>query len=106
MSTCKHICRVYVYGWGWISHEGAEMFHRIKSHLVGLQYKHILQNVMVTSVRLLYPDDFFHFQQGHSSIYDSRVVHEWLSLQVEVELIDWPARVPYMNPIENTRIEV
>jgi hypothetical protein len=28
-----------------------------------------------------------HFQQDHSSIHDSRVVQEWLSLQADVELI-------------------
>ena len=29
-----------------------------------------------------------------------------LSLQAEIELIDWPPRVPGMNPIENTWNEV
>jgi len=101
MSTCKRICRVYVHSWGWIPHEGAGMLHLIEGHLDGLQYKHTLRNVMVISVQMLYPDDLIHFQQGHSSIYDSRVVHEWLSLQAEFELIDWPKRTPDMNHIEN-----
>ena len=58
---------------------GARMLHRI-DHLDGLQYKHILQNVMVPSVRMLYPDCIIHFQQDHASIHDSRAVQEWLSL--------------------------
>jgi hypothetical protein len=29
------------------------------------------------------------------------VVQEWLSLQAEVELIDWPPHAPDMNPMEN-----
>jgi hypothetical protein len=29
------------------------------------------------------------------------VVQEWLLLQAEVELIDWPLFAPGMNPIEN-----
>ena len=50
----------------------------------GLQYQHILQNVMVPSVRMLYPDGIIHLQQDHSSIHDSRVVQEWLSRQADV----------------------
>jgi hypothetical protein len=61
---------------------------------------------MVPSVRVLYPDGVFQFQQDHSSIHDSRVVQEWLSRQADVELIDWPPRAPDMNLIENTWSEV
>jgi len=99
--NCKRLCCVYVHSCGWIPREGAGMTHLIEGHLDGLLYKHILQNVMVTSVRMLYPDGLIHFQQGHSTIYDSHVVHEFLLLQAEVELIDWPRRAPDMNPIEN-----
>ena len=60
--------------WGWISHEGAGVLHRIEGHLDGLQYQHILQNVTVSSVWMLYPEVIIHLQQDHSSIYDSCVV--------------------------------
>ena len=106
MSSCTHSGRVSVLCWGWISHEGAGMLHRIEGHLDSLQYKHILENVMVPSVRMLYPDGIIHFQQDHSSIHDSCMVQEWLSLQADVELIDWPPRAPDMNPIENMWSEV
>jgi hypothetical protein len=105
MSTCERSGRVSVHCWGWISHKGAGMLHRI-GQLNGLQYKQILQNVMVPSVRMLRPDGKIHFQQGHSTIHDSRVVRERLSLQEDVELIDWPPRGTDMNPIENTWNEV
>jgi hypothetical protein len=82
------------------------MLHRIEGHLDSFQYQHILQNVMLTSVRMLYPENIIHFQQDHSSIHDLRVVQEWLSLQAHVELIDWPPRAPDMNPIENMWSEV
>ena len=106
MSTCTSSCRVSVFCWGWISHEGAEMLHRIEGHLDSLQYQHILQNVVLPSVRMLYPDGIIHFQQDHSYIHDSRVVQGWLSLQADVELIDWPPRAPDMNPIEDMWSEV
>jgi len=105
MSTCTRSGRVSLPCWGWISHEGAGMLHRI-GHLDSLLYQHVLQNVMLPSVRMLYPDIIIHFQQDHSSIHDSRVIQEWLSLQADVELIDWPPRSRDMSPIENMWSEV
>jgi len=106
MSTCKHSGCVPVNCWGSISHEMAGILHRIEGHLEGPQYQHILQNVMVPSVRMLYPKGVTHLQQDHSSIHDSRVVQEWVSRQADVELLDWPPRAPDMNPIENMWSEV
>ena len=105
-STCKRSGRVSVHCWGWNSHEWAGVFQRIEGHLDGLHYKHILQNVMVTSARMLNPDGVIHLQQDHLSIHDCRVVQEWLSRQADVELLDWPQRAPGMNPIENKWSEV
>ena len=66
-----------VHCWGWVSHEGTGILHRIEGHLDGLQYQYIWQNIMLPSVRLFYPDGIIHLQQDHSSIHDSRVVQEW-----------------------------
>jgi len=68
---------------------GAGMLQHI-GHPDSPQYKHILQNVMVPSVQMLCPDGINHLQQDLSSIHDSRVVQERLSLQAEVKLTDWP----------------
>ena len=104
MSTCKRSGRMSVHCWGWISHEGVGVHHRC--HLDGLQYQHILQNVMVPSVWMLYPDGIIHLQQDHSSNHDYLVVQEWLSWQSEVELLAWPPRAPDMNTIDNMWSEV
>ena len=82
------------------------MSDHVDGQFDGLQYQHTLQNVMVPSVRMLNPDGIIHLQQDHSSIHDSRVVQEWLSRQADVELLDWPPRVPGMNPVENMWSEV
>jgi transposase len=55
---------------------------------------------------MLYPNSIIHLQQDHSSIHDFRVVQEWLLQQADIKLIDWPPRVPDMNPIENMWSEV
>jgi len=52
--------------------------------LDGLHYQHILQNVTVPSVWILYPEGIIHLQQDHFSIYDSRVIEDWLSRQAEL----------------------
>jgi len=80
---------VCVHCWGWISHEGAGVFHRIEGHLDGLHYQHILQNVTVPSVWIFHPDGIILLQQDHFSIHDSRVIQEWLSRQADLELFDW-----------------
>jgi hypothetical protein len=48
---------------------------------------------------MLYLNDIIHFQQDHSSIQDSFVVQEWLSLQADIKLTDWPPQVPDTNLI-------
>jgi len=63
MPTCKRSGHVSIHCWGWISHEGTGVLHHIEGHLDGLQYQHILQNVMVPSVWMLYPDGKIHLQQ-------------------------------------------
>jgi hypothetical protein len=77
MSTCTHSGRVSVLCWGWFSHEGAGMLHRVEGHLDSLQFQHILQKVMLPSVSMLFPDGIIHFQQDHCSIHDPCVVQEW-----------------------------
>jgi hypothetical protein len=47
VSTYTRSGRVSVHCWGWISHKGAGIPHRIEEHLDGVQYKHILKHVMV-----------------------------------------------------------
>jgi len=106
MSTCKRSGRVSVNCWGWNSHEGGGILHRIEGHLDGLRYQQILQNILVPSVWMLYPEGIIHLQQDHSSIHDSHVVQEWLSRQADVELLDWPPQAPDMNHIENMQSEV
>jgi hypothetical protein len=68
---------------------GARILHRIEENPDDLQYKQIFKHVMVSSVRLLYPNGEIQFQQDHSFFHDSHVVRKWLSWLAGVELIDW-----------------
>ena len=80
-------------------HEGAGFLHRIEVDLEDLHDQHILQEVTLPSVRMLYPDVIIHLQQEHSTNLDTRVVHESVARQADVEIIDWPLREPDMNPV-------
>ena len=103
--------RVSVACWGWMSSLGLGMLHRIEQgpdgrNLTGGQYVHILENIMVPSVRELYPDGIIKFQQDQSPVHKSQLVQNWFSSQTEVELIDWPPCGADLNPIENVWAEI
>lgn len=102
--------RVSVACWGWISARGLGMLHRIEPGpngrgLTSGQYVHILENVMVPSVRVFYPDGVIYFQQDQSPVHKSRLVQEWFARQDQVELLDWPPCGADLNPIENVWAE-
>jgi hypothetical protein len=49
--------------WGWISSRGIGLFRRIDGRLNRAQYLHILREIMVPSVREMYPDGIINFKQ-------------------------------------------
>jgi hypothetical protein len=59
-ARCGHVS---VAVWGWISSRGIRLLHKIDGRLDGAQYFHILRDIMVPSVREMYPDGVIHFQQ-------------------------------------------
>jgi hypothetical protein len=63
--------RVSVAVWGWISSRGIGLLHRIDGRLDGAQYLHILTDIMVPSVREMYPDGVINFQQDQFFVHKS-----------------------------------
>jgi hypothetical protein len=80
--------RVSVAVWGWISSRGIGLLDRIDGHLDGAQYLHVLRDIMVPSVREMYPDGVINFQQDQSPVHKSQLLQGWLAIQNEVELLD------------------
>jgi hypothetical protein len=64
--------RVSVAVWGWISSRGIGLLHRIDGCLDWVQYLHILRDIMVPSVREMYPDGVINFWQDQSLIHNSQ----------------------------------
>lgn len=90
--------RLSVAVWGWMSYAGTGTIWDINGHLTALQYKDILENVMLPSVTSLY--DQFTFQHDNSPIHTANVVQQWIT-DNNLRLLNWPARSPDLNPIEN-----
>lgn len=49
--------------WGWISYQGPGECWQIEGPLTGQNYRTIIENIMLPSVNILYPDENFIFQQ-------------------------------------------
>lgn len=91
--------------WGWMSADGLGILHRIQGKLNAEQYLHILKNVMIPSVRHLYPEGTIEFQQDNAPIHTAQLIQNWLSNENYINLIDWPPCSPDLNPIENVWAE-
>jgi hypothetical protein len=64
------------------------LLHRIDGGLDGAQYLHILKDIMVPSVREMYPDGVINFQQDQSPVHKSQLLQGWLEDQNEMEPLD------------------
>lgn len=91
-----------VHFWSLISYEVDKILCYTEEHLQDLHYQHNVTNMMVLSIRLLYPDRVIWFWQNHSFFFhNSSVVQEWLSVQADVKLIKWLPWAPDMNHIKD-----
>ena len=85
--------------------EGVGMLWEIDGRYTGLQYREILQNVMLPSVTARFPDYDFMFMHDRSSIHTSIVVRNWIQQQM-FRIFNWPPKGCNMNPIEHIWAEM
>lgn len=97
---CNRSGRFSVNVWGWISFRGMGVCCRIVGRFNAGNYLNILENTMLPTVRELYPDNNFVFQQDNCPIHTARNVTAWFRDQ-NIELMPWSAHSPDLNPIEN-----
>lgn len=67
-------------------------------------YVQVLENTMLPCARERFnPDEYptIRFMQDNSPVHRSRATLAWFRDHPEVELMDWPAKSPDLNPIEN-----
>lgn len=87
--------------WGWMSSMGPGEVVEVSGRMNGVQYKELLNDVFLPTVRSAYPDGTIYLAQDNSAIHRSQVVQEWLASHPDIEIIQWPAKSPDLNPIEN-----
>lgn len=86
--------------WTWISAQGPGVLWHIGERFNSEAYIRILENVMLPSVQLLFPNNGFIFQQDNCPVHTSRVVTEYFRAH-NINVLDWPSKSPDLNPVEN-----
>lgn len=87
--------------WAWISALGPGVLWHIDGTLNSETYITILNDIMLPSVSLLYPNNRqFVFQQDNCPVHTANVVQDWF-MQNNVRTLNWPSRSPDLNPMEN-----
>ena len=92
--------------WGWISRREMGTIHRTREKFTKQKYQQLLERYMVLYARLLYPDGILQFQQDNHPVHTSKLIRYWFGRRQDIELIVWPRRSPYLNPIENMWAQV
>ncbi|KAM7293698.1 hypothetical protein ISCGN_023296 [Ixodes scapularis] len=92
--TCVHV-------WGAISHDGLGPLHRISGRMTAETYSDIVEQVMLPYVMDgPFTDGVFLLQQDGAPIHTARSVTNLLD-SLGITRLDWPARSPDLNIIEN-----
>ena len=85
-----------------MSRAGVGVLERIHGRFNAPQYVHILENVMLPSVKVRNPEGNLIFQQDNHPVHCSMGVQRWFARRPEIKLIPWPSKSPDLNVVEHT----
>lgn len=93
--------RISLNFWGWISSMGPGELIEVSGRLNGQQYVELLEEVLIPTVRVCYPEGIIYICQDNCRIHTCRVVEAWFNTRDDIVRLPWPSRSPDLNPIEN-----
>lgn len=94
--------------WGWISGTAISELVEIPTCMNSAEYIRILEDVL-PSVRAIYPTEnmlVIRLVQDNSAVHTSRETQTWFRNHPEIQLVNWPARSPDLNLIENVWAQI
>ena len=84
-----------------MSRAGVDVLERILSRFNAPKCVHILENVMLPSVRVWNPEGNLISQKDNHPVHCSIGVERWFARRPEIELIPWPPKSPDLNVVEH-----
>ncbi|XP_011871657.1 PREDICTED: uncharacterized protein LOC105564120 [Vollenhovia emeryi] len=90
--------------WGWFSSGAIGEFIDIPSTMNSEEYISIMEEVLLPSVRAIYPVEevpIIRVVQDNSDVHTSREIQEWFQNHQEIRLIKLPDRSPDLNLMED-----
>ena len=87
----------------WVSAYGPGELIETSAHMNAEEYIDILENVMLPSVRSIFPAEDgprFRLVQDNSAVHTAHIVRRWFAQHPEIVVLDWP-KSPDLNLIEN-----
>lgn len=98
---CRSSSRISLGYWGWMSSMGTGELVQVGGRNTSQGYLDVLQNVMLPTVRVAYPQEHIYFVHDYCAVHRARLVQSWLNVQDNLTVIEWPSKSPDLNPIEN-----